>query len=136
MIRQEPLSGKGVGLYPNALEHILYVNGQYKGEDDLGKLMHDFLCNDPDDMNFDILADRTRYFKENPEGVSEMCKAMEDMRNEALERGRVEVLVEGRLNNMLESVRSLKAKLGLSDQQVKDALSISNEDWEKIAVRV
>ena len=152
MIRQEPLSGKGVGLYPNALEHILYVNGQYKGEDDLGKLMHDFLCNDPDDMNFDILADRTRYFKENPEGVSEMCKAMEDMRNEALERGRVEGraeglkegriegraegLVEGRLNNMLESVRSLKAKLGLSDQQVKDALSISNEDWEKIAVKM
>ena len=148
----------------NDREHILYVNGQYKGEDDLGKLMHDFLCNDPDDMNFDILADRTRYFKENPEGVSEMCKAMEDMRNEALERGRVEGraeglkegriegraegrvegraegrvegLVEGRLNNMLESVRSLKAKLGLSDQQVKDALSISNEDWEKIAVRV
>ena len=61
-----------------------------------------------------------------------MCKAMEDMRNEALERGRA----EGRLNNMIESVRSLKAKLGLSDQQVKDALSISNEDWEQIAVKV
>ena len=57
---------------------------------------------------------------------------MEDMRNEALERGRI----EGRLNNMIESVRSLKAKLGLSDQQVKDALSISNEDWEQIAVKV
>ena len=50
MTRQEPLSGKGVGLYPGTLEHILHVNGQYKGEDDLGKLMHDFLCNDPDDM--------------------------------------------------------------------------------------
>lgn len=61
-----------------------------------------------------------------------MCKAMEDIRNEALERGRA----EGRLNNMIESVRSLKAKLGLSDQQVKDALSISNEDWEQIAVKV
>ena len=57
---------------------------------------------------------------------------MEDMRNEALERGRI----EGRLNNIIESVRSLKAKLGLSDQQVKDALSISNEDWEQIAVKV
>lgn len=85
-----------------------------------------------DDMHFDILAERSRYFKENPEGVSEMCKAMEDMRNEALERGRV----EGRLNNMIESVKSLKAKLGLNDQQVKDALSISNEDWEQIAIRV
>lgn len=61
-----------------------------------------------------------------------MCKAMEDMRNEALERGRA----EGRLNNMIESVRSLKTKLGLNDQQIKDALSISNEDWEQIAVKV
>ena len=94
--------------------------------------MHDFLCSDPDDMHFDILAERSRYFKENPKGVSEMCKAMEDMRNEALERGRT----EGRLNNMIESVRSLKAKLGLNDQQIKDALSISNEDWEQIAVKV
>ena len=83
-------------------------------------------------MHFDILAERSRYFKENPKGVSEMCKAMEDMRNEALERGRT----EGRLNNMIESVRSLKAKLGLNDQQIKDALSISNEDWEQIAVKV
>ena len=65
-----------------------------------------------------------------------MCKAMEDMRNEALERGRIEGRAEGRLNNMIESVRSLKAKLGLNDQQVRDALSISNEDWEQSAIRV
>ena len=45
--------------------------------------MHDFLCNDPANMHYDILARRARYFKENPKGVSEMCKAMEDMRNEA-----------------------------------------------------
>ena len=147
-VTESDFFGKGVGLYPidrmnlatntpfNDREHILYVNGQYQGEDDLGKLMHDFLCSDPDDMHFDILAERSRYYKENPEGVSEMCKAMEDMRNEALERGRIEGRAEGRLNNMIESVRSLKAKLGLSDQQVKDALSISNEDWEQIAVKV
>jgi len=143
-VTENDFFGKGAGVYPieriNLVtnspfadrEHILYVNGQNKGEDELGKLMHDFLCSDPDDMHFDILAERTRYFKENPKGVSEMCKAMEDMRNEALERGRT----EGRLNNMIESVRSLKAKLGLNDQQIKDALSISNEDWEQIAVRL
>ena len=151
-VTENDFFGKGVGLYPiermnlvtqspfDDREHILYVNGQYKGEDELGKLMHDFLCSDPDDMHFDILAERSRYFKENPKGVSEMCKAMEDMRNEALERGRIEGRAEGRaegrLNNMIESVRSLKAKLGLNDQQVRDALSISNEDWEQIAIRV
>ena len=64
-------------------EHILYVNGEYRGESDLGKLMHDFCCTQADDMNFALMAERTRYLKENPKGVQEMCKVMEDMRNEA-----------------------------------------------------
>ncbi len=34
-------------------------------------------------MNFDLMVERTRYLKENPKGVQEMCKVMEDMRNEA-----------------------------------------------------
>lgn len=68
-------------------EHILYVNGEYRGESDLGKLMHDFNCTKADDMNFELIATRTRYFKENPKGVSEMCQIMEDMRNESLKEG-------------------------------------------------
>lgn len=64
-------------------EHILYVNGEFRGESEIGKLMHDFNCTRADDMNFNLLAERTRYLKENPKGVQEMCKAMEDMRNEA-----------------------------------------------------
>lgn len=64
--------------------YILYVNGEYRGNDALGKLMHDFNCTDAADMNFDLMADRTRYLKENPEGVSMMCKAMEDMRRETV----------------------------------------------------
>ena len=63
-------------------EHILYVNGEYRGTSDIGKLMHDFNCTDADDMNFELMADRTRYLKENPEGVSEMCKMIEDMLKE------------------------------------------------------
>lgn len=38
-------------------------------------------------MNFELMADRTRYLKENPKGVSEMCRIMEDMRNESLKEG-------------------------------------------------
>ena len=63
-------------------EHILYVNGEYRGESDIGKLMHDFNCTKADDMNFELMANRTRYLKENPKGVSEMCKVIEDMRKE------------------------------------------------------
>ena len=61
-------------------EHILYVNGEYRGTSDIGKLMHDFSCTDADDMNFKLMAERMRYLKEDPKGVNEMCKVMEDMR--------------------------------------------------------
>ena len=67
-------------------EHILYVNGEYRGDSEIGKLMHDFNCTAADEMNFSLMAERTRYLKENPEGVKEMCKVMEEMRNEAVEK--------------------------------------------------
>ncbi len=72
-------------------EHILYVNGAYVGDSDIGKLMHDFRCSSADDMNFNMLADRTRYYKEHEEGVSSMCKIVEDrvdkVRAESFARG-------------------------------------------------
>lgn len=54
----------------------------------LGLLMKDFFCTNPSDMYYSVLAERTRYFKEDKEGVAVMCKVMEDMRNESLEEGR------------------------------------------------
>ncbi len=66
--------------------HIIYVNGKYRGNDEIGKLMHDFSCTDPDDMNYDVLAKRARYFKQDEEGVKSMCKMLEDMRNEAAQK--------------------------------------------------
>ena len=81
-------------------EHILYVNGEYRGDSDIGKLMHDFSCTDADDMNFELMAERTRYLKENPEGVSEMCKVIEDMRKEE----RIEIAK----NMLLDGILSLE----------------------------
>lgn len=70
--------------------HIIYVNGAYEGNDEAGALMHDFRCSDPDDMLFDLIRNRARYYKESAEGVSEMCQAMEDMRKETIEKDRME----------------------------------------------
>jgi hypothetical protein len=61
------------------------VNGKYGGNDEIGKLMHDFSCTDPDDMNYEALAEKARYFKQDEKGVAVMCKIMEDMRNEAVQ---------------------------------------------------
>lgn len=59
-------------------EHIIYVNGAYVGDSEIGRLMHDFRCSNADEMFCGLLAEKTRYYKENPKGVSGMCKLMED----------------------------------------------------------
>lgn len=74
--------------------HILYVNGKYRGDDEIGKLIHDLSCTDPDDMNYEALADRARYYKKNEKGVAAMCKIMEDMRNEAAREAAREAAIE------------------------------------------
>lgn len=43
--------------------HIVYVNGSYKGEDAIGKLMHDFSCRDSKDMYYSELAKGMKHFK-------------------------------------------------------------------------
>lgn len=72
-------------------EHILYVNGQFRDDSDIGKLMHDFFCWNPDDMNFDLLKETARYYKENPEGVEIMCRAFEETRNEGAMRRAISI---------------------------------------------
>lgn len=62
--------------------HIIYVNGQYRGRDPIGKLMHDFFCNNADDMHYDLLAEETQYLKENKKGVNTMCEVMEELKLE------------------------------------------------------
>ncbi len=98
-ITENDVMGKGLPLYPIErcfLEtgerfedgsHILYVNGAYRGDTPIGKLMHDFSCTDAADMYYGTLANRVRFFKESKEGIEIMCKAMEDMRNESLQEG-------------------------------------------------
>ena len=101
-ITEHDVIGKGLPRYPVErcfLEsgevfgdgsHILYVNGAYRDETPIGKLMHDFSCTDPANMYYDELAERVRFFKEDKEGIAIMCKAMEDMRNESLQEGKKE----------------------------------------------
>lgn len=78
--------------------HIIYVNGAYKDESPLGLLMKDFFCTNPADMHYKVLADRTRYFKEEKEGVSTMCKAIEDMIKEERRKIAISMIKDGALS--------------------------------------
>ena len=110
--------------------HILYVNGEYRDDSDLGRLMHDFNCTNADDMNFEILAEKTRYLKENPKGVREMCKVMEDLREESFAEGRAEGRAEGQTEGRREQAQMTARNLsvqGLSAEQIAQAVGFSVE---------
>ena len=99
--------------------HIIYVNGKYRGNDEVGKLMHDFSCTNPDDMNYEALAKRARYFKQDEKGVAAMCKIMEDMRNEKAKEVRIDnalrMIQDGEL-----SLEKIALYSGLSVDEVKE----------------
>ena len=129
-ITENDVMGKGIPLYQierSILEtgerfedgtHIFYVNGAYRDESPIGKLMHDFSCTDPSEMYYDILADRVKFFKESKEGIAVMCKAMEDMRNQTLKEGMINVakrmLADGTL-----TLEKIAEYAGLSLDEVK-----------------
>ena len=102
-------------------EHIIYVNGADKdASTELGELMHDFFCTDPDDMHYKELADKVRYFKEDEKGVAAMCKVMEDMRNDS------------KWEQIVASVLRWLA-MGLSHEQIAEGEGITIEKVNEIA---
>lgn len=101
-------------------EHILYVNGQYRGNDPIGSLMHDFFCKDPKDMNNSVLAQSVRYYKANKEGVESMCKISEEIWKEGK--------AEGKAEGFAKSVNALMKKKNISFIQACDDLDIPQED--------
>lgn len=110
--------------------HILYVNGEYRDDSEIGRLMHDFNCTSADEMNFELLAERTRYLKENPKGVSEMCKVMEDLRDESYAEGRAEGHAEGREEQAQMTAKNLYEQ-GLTIEQIARAIGFSMDTVEK-----
>ena len=109
--------------------HILYVNGAYRDETPIGRLMHDFSCTNPSDMYYGVLADRVKFFKESKEGITIMCKVMEDMRNESLQEGRKEGMKTAALRMIEEgkyTLEEISEISGLSLDEVKTLKSGEN----------
>lgn len=63
--------------------HIIYVNNEVRDDTPLGKLMQDFKHTRAEDMNYKVLAEKVRHFKEDEEGVRSMCSMVEELCREA-----------------------------------------------------
>ncbi|MGN0466033.1 MAG: PD-(D/E)XK nuclease family transposase [Lachnospiraceae bacterium] len=99
--------------------HIVYVNGTYRGEDAVGELMRDFHCSDYRDMKNKILASMVQYYKEDPEGVSKMCEAMDRISERRAMEARIENALEMIADGQLP-LEKIARYSGLSLEKVKE----------------
>ena len=85
--------------------HIVYVSSSLADEGtDLGLLMHDLRCSDPDKMHYNELRERVAYYKKEMEGIEDMSGKFEEIMQRVVERDvkkevqktRTEILMEGR----------------------------------------
>lgn len=105
--------------------HIIYVNGAYENDgSDIGKLMHDFRCADPRQMNFDRLATDVDYFK-NGGGQPKMCRIVEELCNEARYE-QIEIGVLNHIKNGFKDIAQIATLLGTTTDIVEQILTKNN----------
>ena len=145
-ITEKDKFGMGIPLYhierkiaemDNALfgdgAHILYVNGEYKNlEHPVGSLMHDFNCKDAKDIVNPLLAEEVRYLKETEGGRSQMCRLLEEMRNEAAEKAKAEGKAEGNHEKAVSTALKMLAK-GYETEEIAEITGLALEEVQKLA---
>ena len=111
-------------------EHIIYVNTKKREDTELGRLMYDLNCKNASEMNNKILASRVYELKETEKGVEEMCRDMEEIYGEGLEKGEQIGFERGEESGARRKAKEMVvsfAKLGIPTQQIAEAAKITVE---------
>ena len=102
--------------------HIIYVNGKYNGNDDIGQMMRDFHQCIPEQIKNEILSEAVAYYK-GKEGRGVMSDAVreygEEQKKAGIKEGQLELLVKFFRNNGTEA--AAKQMLDASDEDIKIA---------------
>lgn len=112
---------------------VIYVNASYQDDSALGRLMHDMFCTNPDDMYYEELAERSRYFKKNEHGVMKMCEAMEKLMEEDRAETFNKGLSKGIADTTMKIVRNLLAGKEMSYEKIAKAADTSVDEVIRIA---
>ena len=124
--------------------HIIYVNGEYREKDSLGKLMHDFTCKRAGDMYFETIAERVKYFKEEEGGHGHMNRLWEELIEEerakaakeakaAAEAAAKVAVAKAEHDNAVELARKMISKNKYSLDEISELSKLSLEEVKILA---
>ena len=108
---------------------ILYVNGEYEGQDALGSLMKDFKQSDYRLIENKILKEKVRMLKETKEGREKMCLIFEEIRNKGIEEGTILGQIAGRKEGIKvgkKAGRKTGIKEGRQQERLKNLKCLMN----------
>ena len=93
------------------------------GGDEVEKLMHDFRCTEPEDMNYDFLRRPVEYYKR---GRNDMCDVIQELVNEERVSAKAEGVAEGEaIGIRKEKTAMVKEMLRKGTIPAKDIADIS-----------
>lgn len=104
--------------------HIIYVNGMYKGNDEIGKLIQDFHAKTSENMNYKELADGVHHFKETEEGRDIVCESVRKYAEQESKKS----AEASRIDTLVKSVKNLMETTSVTLDQVFSNLCISDTD--------
>ena len=117
----------------NDKRHIIYVKANYNDlTTDIGKLMHDFLCDNPEDMICKLMAERAGYLKGQSKGVNEMREIMNELWQEGHEEGRKEGREEGRAEGMAKGQALLIMNMFRNGMSIEQISSVTDMDKSEV----
>ncbi|WP_302702692.1 hypothetical protein [Blautia sp.] len=93
-------------------------------------MIHDFNYKEAKDIVNPLLAEEVRYLKETEGGRSQMCKLLEEMRNEATEKATVEATYNKAVSTALKML-----KKGYSIEEIAEITDLPLEEVQELADR-
>ena len=119
--------------------HIIYVNGRYEGNDDIGRMMRDFHQCRPEQIKSEILSKAVAYYKEK-EGRGAMSEAVRqyamEYAKEYGEEQKEEGILQGK-NNMLYSLVSKgRLKIDVAAEEANVSLGEFEKSMEEAGYKI
>ena len=106
--------------------NIMYINGDYRGDNSLGRLMHDFSTPNADEMFFDELASKVRFHKQDEQGVQMASKIVEEYGDIREAEGLKQGIQQGEEKKAIEDAKNA-LEMGLKPEQVSKIVSLPLE---------
>lgn len=105
---------------------IIYINGHNDNDTELGKLMHDFGCSNPDEMYLDFMKNAVKKCKTSRKVVYQMCELIENFEKEVITATELRVREETKMDILFSLVRQNLISIADAAKQA----SMSKEEFE------